>query len=293
MATASFTEVDPGDIAGCSCTACATGAAPEPRSAPGAHHRRFGRLGATGAAVVAVTGVAGAATLTAAPAASALAAPDHAGWDGHRYWFRLDGRWRWTSHYDVYLKYTRGSSQPSSSGTGTGSLKQGWDGHRYWFKLDGRWRWTSHYDVYLRYTGGGTGHPTPKPMPDPAPTIGAVEAAITFAEAQLGKPYVWGGNGPRGYDCSGLVQQAFFRAGIHLPRVSAEQYRAVRPITAGELRRGDLLFWSTSSRSSGIHHVAIYLGGGRYIEAPRPGKDVRISVLSTGYYPTHFGRVAG
>ncbi|RAG83897.1 hypothetical protein DN069_20045, partial [Streptacidiphilus pinicola] len=109
--------------------------------------------------------------------------------------------------------------------------------------------------------------------------------------AQLGKPYVWGGNGPYGYDCSGLVQQAFFRAGITLPRVAAEQYRATTPIPPNRLRRGDLIFWSSSSRSSGIHHVAIYLGGGRYIEAPHRGADVRISVLSTGYYPDFFGRV--
>jgi cell wall-associated NlpC family hydrolase len=121
--------------------------------------------------------------------------------------------------------------------------------------------------------------------------VADVEVAIGFAEAQLGKPYVWGGDGPYGYDCSGLVQQAFLRAGVLLPRVAAEQYRATTPIAPSRLRRGDLIFWSSSSRSSGIHHVAIYLGGGRYIEAPHPGADVRISVLSSGYYPDFFGRV--
>ncbi|WP_160311068.1 C40 family peptidase, partial [Streptacidiphilus anmyonensis] len=216
------------------------------------------------------------------------------GWDGHRYWFRADGEWRWTTHYDIYRRHADGS----------GGIRQGWDGQRYWFRKNGEWRWTTHYAVYLTYAGHGRpaprpgpGAPNPLPDPNPAPAPGpvavtvSVEAAIGFAEAQLGKPYVWGGDGPSGYDCSGLVQQAFFRAGIKLPRVAAQQYRATTPVPPGRLRRGDLIFWSSSSRSSGIHHVAIYLGGGRYIEAPHRGADVRISVLSRGYYPDFLGRV--
>ncbi|MDH6138139.1 MULTISPECIES: C40 family peptidase [Kitasatospora] len=65
---------------------------------------------------------------------------------------------------------------------------------------------------------------------------------------------------------------------------------ATTPIGSGRLRRGDLIFWSGDGRASGIHHVAIYLGNNQYVEAPRPGKQVRISTLSSGYYPTHMGR---
>ncbi|MGW2249316.1 C40 family peptidase [Kitasatospora sp. NPDC001660] len=106
----------------------------------------------------------------------------------------------------------------------------------------------------------------------------------------MGKPYVWGGNGPSGYDCSGLVQQAYRRSGMSLPRVADDQYAATTSISAGQSRRGDLVFWSDSGRASGIHHVGTYLGGGTFVEAPRPGGAVRISTLNGGYSPTHFGR---
>ncbi|MGW4729235.1 C40 family peptidase [Streptomyces shenzhenensis] len=69
------------------------------------------------------------------------------------------------------------------------------------------------------------------------------------------------------------MQQAYQRAGISLPRVAA-QYGAVTKISASSLRRGNLFFWSSSKRQSGIEHVALYLGDGRHVEAPRPGKNV-------------------
>nr|WP_275405430.1 C40 family peptidase [Streptomyces sp. SID339] len=106
----------------------------------------------------------------------------------------------------------------------------------------------------------------------------------------LGDPYVWGGNGPHGWDCSGLVMAAYRQAGIALPRVADAQYRATQPISRGQLRRGDLVFWSSDGSASGVHHVAIYLGGGQYLEAPRPGKNVRVSSFSW-YDPNLYGRV--
>ncbi|MBV6703276.1 C40 family peptidase [Kitasatospora aureofaciens] len=172
--------------------------------------------------------------------------------------------------------------------------KQGWDGSKYWFKSgSGEWRWTSHYDIYLNRTGksgGGSEPASSRPSADSAPSSRSMEPAIDYALAQLGQPYVWGGNGPSGYDCSGLVQQAYRRSGISLPRVADDQYTATTPISAGQLRRGDLVFWSDTGRASGIHHVGIYLGGGTFVEAPRPGRTVRVSTLNPGYYPTHFGR---
>lgn len=116
-----------------------------------------------------------------------------------------------------------------------------------------------------------------------------LERAIAFALRQIGEPYGYGGDGPQRWDCSGLVQQAYRRAGIRLPRVAADQYRATRRIPRGALRRGDLVFWSTNGRASGVHHVAIYVGGGRYIEAARPGTRVRVSDFS--FYDAHmYGR---
>ncbi|WP_329565665.1 C40 family peptidase [Kitasatospora sp. NBC_01266] len=225
--------------------------------------------------------------------AVAESAPSGPGWDGSRYWFKNDaGEWRYTIHYDVYLSRTNqsaASATTATTATGGDGMRQGWDGSRYWFQnAAGEWRYTTHYDVYLSRTGAASSAAMPATPAALAAT--GTESAIAFALAQLGKPYVWGGNGPSGYDCSGLVQQAYRRAGIDLPRVADDQYTATTPISADQLRRGDLLFWSDNDRVSGIHHVAIYLGDNRYIEAPRPGRDVRISTLNAGYFPTHLGR---
>ncbi|WP_329581655.1 C40 family peptidase [Kitasatospora sp. NBC_01250] len=273
------------------------------RSRAAARAGRIPQLGLTvRGACLATSVLAGAGVLglgAAAGTASAEPAPSGPGWDGSKYWFKnAAGEWRYTRHYDVYLSRTGGGGSGGSGG-GAGAdadgMRQGWDGSVYWFKnAAGEWRYTSHYDVYLSRTGGGdgTGGPaTPTGTPStPASSTAGTEPAVAYALAQLGKPYVWGGNGPAGYDCSGLVQQAYRRAGIELPRVADDQYAATTPISSGQLRRGDLIFWSDSGRPSGIHHVAIYLGDGSYVEAPRPGKKVRVSTLNAGYYPTQMGR---
>ncbi|MEE1783937.1 C40 family peptidase [Streptomyces sp. SP17BM10] len=303
-------------IAGCGCPNCAP--RPRPRTARsgaeagGSRIHRAVRSTCLATTVLAGAGVVG---LTAG-AGSAHAEAGKQGWDGSRYWFKgVKGDWRWTSHSDVYASRTGRSAKSGESGASGGSgskggqsagsdgqaspegLRQGWDGSRYWFKgVNGDWRWTSHYDVYLNRVGRSGGFDAAPSRPssddgaDGSTSSGSTESAIDYALAQLGKPYVWGGDGPSGYDCSGLVQQAYRRSGISLPRVADDQYAATTPIGAGQLRRGDLVFWSDSGRASGIHHVGIYLGDGTFVEAPRPGKTVRVSSLNAGYYPTHFGR---
>ncbi|GHF36566.1 hypothetical protein GCM10010218_17620 [Streptomyces mashuensis] len=114
--------------------------------------------------------------------------------------------------------------------------------------------------------------------------------AVNYALRHVGDPYVYGGTGPRRWDCSGLVQQAYRRAGVRLPRLAADQYRATRRIPRASLRRGDLVFWSSDGAASGVHHVAIYLGGGRYVEAAHGGTRVRVSSFKR--YDAHmYGRV--
>ncbi|EIE97732.1 C40 family peptidase [Saccharomonospora glauca] len=99
--------------------------------------------------------------------------------------------------------------------------------------------------------------------------------AIEFALGEQGKPYVWGAEGPDAYDCSGLMQTAYEAAGITLPRVSRDQYRAGAMLPVEEAQPGDLVFWAyDSSDPATIHHVAMYLGGGKIVEAQQSGVPV-------------------
>jgi cell wall-associated NlpC family hydrolase len=106
---------------------------------------------------------------------------------------------------------------------------------------------------------------------------GRAKAAIDFATAQLGKPYVYGGVGPDGYDCSGLVMKSFEAAGVSLPRVVGPQYQASKPVPIGQVQPGDIVFFPDMS------HDGIYIGDGKVIHAPRPGKSVEITTLSIGF----------
>lgn len=103
---------------------------------------------------------------------------------------------------------------------------------------------------------------------------GRAKVAVDFALAQLGDPYKWGGNGPNAWDCSGLTQHAYAAAGISIPRVVGPQYNALRHISMSELQPGDLVFYAS------MQHVGMYLGHGRVVHAPRPGKSVEITSLS-------------
>ena len=119
--------------------------------------------------------------------------------------------------------------------------------------------------------------PTPKPPPaNPPPASGSkVDKAISFAQAQLGEKYKWGGAGPSTWDCSGLVMKAWGSAGVSMPHSAGAQYSMTKKVSVGSIQRGDLVFWSNGSAKS-IYHVAMYLGGGKMIHAPRPGRGVEI-----------------
>ncbi|MFI1584815.1 NlpC/P60 family protein [Embleya sp. NPDC020630] len=129
-------------------------------------------------------------------------------------------------------------------------------------------------------------HSGDKAAPDPA----GATAAVAYAKAQLGKPYVWGGEGPSGFDCSGLVMQAWRRAGVKLAHFAATQYFESTPVSYKNLRPGDLVFWTETKSASDIHHVAMYLGGGKMIHAPRTGDVVKISNLFYMGTPDYYAR---
>ncbi|GAA1104696.1 NlpC/P60 family protein [Nocardiopsis exhalans] len=99
-----------------------------------------------------------------------------------------------------------------------------------------------------------------------------VEKAISAAESQKGKPYAWGGTGPNSFDCSGLVQYSFKQAGVSLPRIAHDQVNSGTRVSYANAKRGDILYWTDSGGYA--YHVAIYLGGGRMIDAPRSGRSI-------------------
>ncbi|MFF8375149.1 C40 family peptidase [Streptomyces sp. NPDC015661] len=103
-----------------------------------------------------------------------------------------------------------------------------------------------------------------------APT-GSAAAIVAFARAQIGDAYVSGGTGPNSWDCSGLVQAAYRAAGIDLPRISYEQSSMGTSVSLSNLQPGDILYWGSRS---GSYHVAIYVGGGKYVGAQNPSSGV-------------------
>ena len=141
---------------------------------------------------------------------------------------------------------------------------------------------------------GGTSLPpltsAPPPVVNPAPNQAvAIQRTIAYAKAQLGRPYQWAAAGPATFDCSGLTMQAWARGGIRLPHYSVAQFQQSTRISMVDAKAGDLLFWSSNGSPSGIHHVALYLGGGQFIEAPHTGANVRYNSIYN-WYPDFVAR---
>ncbi|MFE5816919.1 NlpC/P60 family protein [Streptomyces sp. NPDC056479] len=100
--------------------------------------------------------------------------------------------------------------------------------------------------------------------------------AIRYAERQLGKPYKWGAEGPKSYDCSGLTSEAWAHAGTRIPRTSQEQWEQLDRIPLTELRPGDLVIYFPDAT-----HVAMYLGKGKVVQAPRTGDKIKVSPIAS------------
>ena len=116
------------------------------------------------------------------------------------------------------------------------------------------------------------------------PSTNKVQAVIDLAHKQLGKPYVWGAEGPNSFDCSGLIYYVYKNAAsITLPRTSSDQYSAGVAVSRSNLKAGDLIFSSTDGTGN-ITHVAIYVGDGQMIHAPRNGKNVEKVSINNSYW---------
>ena len=109
--------------------------------------------------------------------------------------------------------------------------------------------------------------------------------AASVAKTMIGTPYKWGGSTPGGFDCSGLVQYSYNKAGLSVPRTSRDQYSASRHISLRQARTGDLVFFRFDGR---ISHVGIYLGDGRFVHAPSSGKQVEVASLRQPPYSNAF-----
>ncbi|MDQ1746655.1 MAG: peptidoglycan DL-endopeptidase RipA [Frankiaceae bacterium] len=104
------------------------------------------------------------------------------------------------------------------------------------------------------------------------------QAALNYAESQIGKPYQWGAAGPDRYDCSGLVMWAYAQVGVSVDHWTGFQWNEGEHIPLSDLRAGDLVFFATNtSDPNTIHHVGMYIGNGQMVEAPYTGANVRIS----------------
>lgn len=136
---------------------------------------------------------------------------------------------------------------------------------------------------YLLGEGGATG------------ATGAVSGSTVVGEAEkfLGTPYVWGGESPSGFDCSGLVQYVYGQLGISLPRTSQEQASAGAPVASlATATPGDLVFFAGSDGTvTAPGHVGIYLGDGMMIDAPHTGSDVQIQPVSAAGNPVAIRRI--
>ncbi|EEP96512.1 NlpC/P60 family protein [Yersinia aldovae ATCC 35236] len=119
----------------------------------------------------------------------------------------------------------------------------------------------------------------------------AKQTAMSKLMKQVGKPYRWGGSSPNtGFDCSGLIYYAYKDViRIKMPRTANEMYhlRDAAPVKRAELESGDLVFFNIANRGV-ADHVGVYLGNGKFIQSPRTGEEIRISMLDNDYWQDHY-----
>ena len=143
------------------------------------------------------------------------------------------------------------------------------------------------YTVALMLVGCAGTHTKPSPV-DTAPSARAqsAERAADIALAQVGRPYRYGGDTPAGFDCSGLVNYSYARAGVAVSRETRTLRSQAQSIGVTQLRAGDLLFFDQEGKK--YSHVAIYLGDKRFVHAPSSGGRVRVDRLDSDYWARHF-----
>ena len=146
-------------------------------------------------------------------------------------------------------------------------------------KYDGRTGYVYNKYVSGVKTSGSTGQQSDN-------TSVSASSVVSFAKSKLGKPYVWGAQGPNSFDCSGFTYYVFKnKAGITLPRNSSAQSTYGKYVKKSELRAGDLVFFDTSGANNGaVSHVGLYIGDGKMIHASYSQKKIVIDNFNSSYY---------
>ena len=109
----------------------------------------------------------------------------------------------------------------------------------------------------------------------------AADRAATIAFRQVGVPYRYGGTDSSGFDCSGLVNYAYGKSGVQLPRTTAGLWASLRPVEKHDVRRGDIVFFRIEGK---IAHVGLYLGAGEFVHAPSSGRSVSVASMDSAFY---------
>lgn len=186
------------------------------------------------------------------------------------------------------------SLSQGSKGPDVKVLQQKLNSLGYWCETDGIFgSWTEkkvlefQADYGIKQTGviGKISLQKLKELTQPQGTVDG-ENIINTAERYMGVPYVWGGESPAGFDCSGYTQYVMKQNGISIPRTAAEQFAAGISIARGSLKMGDLVFFTTYK--PGASHVGFYIGNNQFIHASSAGGEVTISSLETEFYSSHY-----
>ncbi|MEL7024770.1 MAG: C40 family peptidase [Pseudomonadota bacterium] len=151
------------------------------------------------------------------------------------------------------------------------------------------------WDSESRYPAPGASSPTVVSDYGHAPTIVADRQSdlgwivASLAQQQVGVPYLYGGDSPSGFDCSGLVNYAYREAGLTVPRTTGELWRRARAVDRRDARPGDLVFFDIDGKPG---HVGLYVGDGFFVHAPSTGHEVRTQPLDSPWYSSRLLRVA-
>lgn len=194
---------------------------------------------------------------------------------------------------NIWTSYNHGhfTGQRAQHGTTWTVLDQKTDSKgRTWYKVgDGQWI-MAQYTVKAKSSKAvKTTVKKTKATKKSVQATGDASAVVTLASSQVGKSYVWGGNGPDSFDCSGLTAYVYSKAaGVSLGRTTYAQVKQGTTVSMDSLQPGDLLFWGSASAP---YHVGIYVGNNQYIHAATPSQGVIKQTLSSYFYPSVAKRV--